>query len=627
MLKGSSRRRAAGLGGNTGRVGARPTEMLDRLRDRRYLTLAAWLLLGAVAAWLVAAAALVDIEYYDGVSAICNARYFLARSPFYFFDRGPLMAWVLMPAEAIRDWLGLHPLEVRPHHATTALLHLGYLVAVYAALVRHAGPGWSTVLAVVTAVTSYMFASYAPFVSHDILVGALFLWMLIWSEDFASAPRARPWLLLVSAGALAALVKQTFGVVWIAVLVAHLLPTLLRRDPGDRTSARALWGLAAGAATSGLVVWLVYGVVLSGWAPDVPAWARPYRNLQYLAHVYDGTDVVFPPWIYIRNWWAYGRVTTLLLIPGLVLCLGGSRLQRRMALAWIAAVVFVHAMPLREVRYMAFVAPVSAFVIVPAMRMLGARAAGALLIAALLVLDVSGAVTEAARVGTAFHRHSEARAALEPLWNGGRPLRPLFHNVSMLSFVAPDGSPLAADRYHRIFHVSIAHVAILFGYAASEVRPVLPGQTTALSATAPEGSALLFASAILAHGPTWTPAPPIGGASFVQGLATARTIALRRRDGTVYEAATGEAVTISAETHGARTVLVVDPAGLSAMRPGYLFPVATIDNVGAFPLERRPDGYLVLGARGAPLPTTAPGAFAIRFFAPQRRTPPPAAGG
>src|SRR5690348_15385270 len=95
------------------------------------------LFLGGVAVWLLLSAALVDIEYYDGLSAICNARYFLRRAPFYFFDRGPLMAWLLMPAEALKDWLGRHPLDVRLHHATMAVLHTGYLAAVWAAL-RHA---------------------------------------------------------------------------------------------------------------------------------------------------------------------------------------------------------------------------------------------------------------------------------------------------------------------------------------------------------------------------------------------------------------------------------------------------------------------------------------------------------
>ena len=224
--------------------------------------------------------------------------------------------------------------------------------------------------------------------------------------------------LLVVAGTLAPLVKQTFGVFWIAVLAAHLVPTLLRADAEHRTSVRALGWLAGGALTSALFAWATYAIVLASWAPDVPAWLRPYRNLQHLAQVYDGTDAAFPLWIYIRNLWAYGRVTTLLLIPGLALSLAGSRLQRRVGYAWMTAVVLIHAMPLREVRYLAFVAPLSAFVIAPAVAILGRHKTGSLLVAALLLLDVHGAAMEASRVGTAFYRESPVRTLLEPLVDG-----------------------------------------------------------------------------------------------------------------------------------------------------------------------------------------------------------------
>src|SRR6185295_20198515 len=223
-------------------------------------------------------------------------------------------------------------------------------------------------------------------------------------------PRLRPWLLLVAAGTLAPLVKQTFGVFWIAVLAAHALPTLVRADSRYRTPPRALGWLASGAVASGLLTWLIYGIVLADWAPQIPLWLRPYRNLQFLADVYEGTDIRMPLWIYVRNVWAYGRLTTLLLIPGLALSLGGSPRQRRLALAWITGVVFLHALPLREVRYMAFLAPLSAVVIAPALQMVGRRRAGVVVVAVLLFFDVSGAAREASKVATAFYRHSELRA-------------------------------------------------------------------------------------------------------------------------------------------------------------------------------------------------------------------------
>jgi hypothetical protein len=587
---------------------------------------AAAVLLGAVAVWLFLAVVLVDIEYYDGLSAICNARYFLGRSPFYVFDRGPLMAWVLMPAELVKGWLRLHPLEVRPHHATMALLHVGYLLVVYGALLRWMGRHWSTLVAFASAITSYMFFSYAPFISHDIVPGALFLWMVIWSEQFAREPRFGAWLLLVVAGTLGPLVKQTFSVFWIAVLVAHLLPTLVRSDSPHRTSPRALWWLAGGAVTSGLLAWLIYALVLANWAPQVPAWLRPYRNLQYLAHEYDGTDVRFPLWIYIRNLWAYGRMSTLLLIPGLVLSLSGSRLQRRVAFAWIAAVVFVHALPQREVRYLAFVAPLSALLIAPALSMLGRHKIGSLLIIVVLLFDLVGAAMEASRVAIPFYRHSEARTLLDPLADGDRLRRPLFHNISMLSFIAPDQSPLAADRYHRIFHVGIHHIAVLYGYAVGDVRLVLPRQAPALTATAPEGSALLFSNAILAHRPTWIPGPPIGSESFAQGLATAQTIVLRRRHDDVYETSTGDAVRVEVKRQGSAATLTFDGAGVAAAHMGSLIAVAIVRGSGVHPLHRTPDGTLVLTDLAVPGSAAWADSLTLRLFVIQRRSPRASAG-
>jgi len=570
----------------------KPVDSIDspgRDQANSLVRTAIYALIAAIGGWLILSAVLVDIEYYDGLSAICNSRYFLGLNKFYVFDRGPLMAWLQMPAEALKSRLAQHPLDFRLHHATTALVHAAYLVVVWRALVAEFGSRWSTLAAFTSAITSYIFFSYAPFISHDLFPGALLLWMLIWSEDLARSPRIAPWLMLVAAGTLAPLVKQTYGMFWIAVLAAHVLPTLAREDPDRRTSPRALVWLIVGAATSGLITWIVYGLVLRSWAPDVALWLRPSRNLQYLAHIYDGTDVRFPLWIYVRNLWAYGRLTTLLLIPGLVFSLGGSRLQRRVALAWVTAIVLMHALPLREVRYIAFLAPLAAFLVVPAVRALRSYRFAPALMAGLLLFDVAGAAVEASKVGTKFYRHSELRTLLEPLSDHSRGRAPIVHNISMLSFVAPDQSPLAADRYHRIFHVNVLHVGILYGYPLEQVRVVLPSQAAALSASAPDGTFFLFSSGILAHGPTWVPAPPVGSASLVQGIARLQTVVLRRLPDGSYEG------------------------------PGdYLMPVAIFGRGDIRPLKRRADGHLIVAGLDSAAPGAGPEPLLARSFVIQR---------
>ena len=577
-----------------------------------------------VAAWLVAAAALVGVEYYDGVSAICNAGYFLGSSSFYFFDRGPLMAWLLMPAEALKQWLGLDPLTFVTHHATSALLHVGYLVVVYRALVGVFGHGWAVLVAFATAITSFVFASYAPFLSHDLWPGALFLWMVIWSERFAETPRWKPWVWLVVAGTMAALVKQTFSLFWVAILVAHVLPTLGRSSA--RTSPRALAWLAAGAATSGMLAWTIYGIVLSNWAPEVAMWLRPYRNLQYLAGVYDGTDVAFPWWIYLRNLWAYGRLTTLLLIPGIVFSLIGSRLERRIALAWMTAVILLHVMPLREVRYLACLAPLTAFMMVPAVRQVCQHRFGWVPVAALLMLDATGAVVEASRIGEPFFRENPAKVLLAPLRRHETGSRgTIFHNVSMLSFVAPVPSPLAADRYHHIFHLGINQIGVLYGYSPDQVRILPPAPGMALIGSAAEGSVLLFSNGILAHGPTWEPAPPIGGESLVQGLAVLQTVALRRTAAGRYQRSDGREVKIDVETAASHTTYVIAGLGLGESGRGYLMATAILGPTELYPLQPGPNASLMFTRPNAAGAVSSPDTLLIRAFVIQRLFAPPVA--
>ena len=59
---------------------------------------------------------------------------------------------------------------------------------------------------------------------------------------------------------------------------------------------------------------------------------------------------------------------TGLLVPGLVVSLRKSRMQRIIAAGWLLGFFAMHVVHLREVRYIAFLAPLSAFVIVPVVR-------------------------------------------------------------------------------------------------------------------------------------------------------------------------------------------------------------------------------------------------------------------
>ena len=330
------------------------------------------------------------------------------------------MAWIQMPAEAIKVRLALDPFDFRLDHAISGLLHFGYLLprstSRWSTSSAGPGPPWRC-LPAPSPVTCFF--HIGPFVSHDLAPGALLLWMVIWSEDFARSPRWPAWLLLVAAGAIAPLVKQTYGVFWIAVLVAHGLPLLIRPGSADRSERRTLVWLVAGAATSGLITWTVYGLVLRTWVPNEPLWLRPYYNLQYLGHVYDGTDTQFPLWIYLRNLWAYGRLTTLA-DSGLVVLPGWIAPAATRGHRVMTVVVFLHLLPLREVRYFALAA---AGRVRRRTRGAGDRPTpGRLLLMVGCWCWISaGPRAEASRIGKPFYRRNELRALLEPISSAGAP--------------------------------------------------------------------------------------------------------------------------------------------------------------------------------------------------------------
>src|SRR5262245_29716131 len=418
----------------------------------------AWLVGGiffVVAAWLLAAASVVQIEYYDGLSAIVNARYFLGQADRYVADRTPLVAILLIPAVVARPAFGLHPLDVRPYHIDLALFHVAYLLLTYSALACLFGRSWIVFAAWVAAIPNFIFFSYSPFVSHDIFPGVLLLYMLIWCDRYFDHGSHLVWIGLVALGAMAALVKQTFGLFWILLLVAALFRS--RMDSGK--GARTTWmRLAAGALASGFIVWLVLGCILKEADPYSPLLLRPLRNLRYLSSVYDGKNVVFPLWIYMRNGPAYGWLALLLVVPGLVVSMRGARIQQSIAVAWLGGVVFLHLLPLREVRYAAFLAPLTACLLVPALRLVAKRKVT--LVAAMLVLalDAGRCAREAAQIFHPFYRSGIERQFFSLLDDPEIRKRPILVSAPMMSFVAPVQSPLAADRYHRIFHFGIVHL-------------------------------------------------------------------------------------------------------------------------------------------------------------------------
>ncbi len=436
----------------------------------RQLHTIAVLVLGILIAWQLAAAVTVQRENYDGYDTVANASYFAGLAPAYIYNRSPLMGYVLAPIEFLRGKLAFHPLDMRPHHLATGILHIAYLVGVYALLARRFGTTPASVFAYGATIPTYIFFLYAPFISHDIIPGGLFLWMLFLADRYAARSERAGWLLLTALGSAAALIKPTFALIWFAIVCAHAYVWV--RDEPARYRSNVV-KLFLSAIVSAVIVWVVSMAALRYAFPESPAWIKPYLQVRFLVDESVGKTIA-PWWLYFRNAPAYGVIPILLIIPGLKMALTSDRLHRTVALAWLVSVCAMVLLSHKEVRYLAFLAPLSAFLIVQPLQWILSgrwRATAAYVVLGLSFLPINpySPLTEAALVFAPFYRNAEMREFLAPLKSGpGHPAEILMN--TNLGAIAPGDSPLVGDPFPRLFMMAPHHVANLFGYALEKVR-------------------------------------------------------------------------------------------------------------------------------------------------------------
>jgi len=520
----------------------------------------------ALAAWQAVAMAVVQIEYYDGYETIINARFLVGDSPSYIPIRFPAMAALAAPAEAVRAALSLHPLDVRPAHVASGLLHILYLLGSYALLVRCCGPGWPMVVAFVAAVPTYLFFTYAPFLSHDLAPGAALLWMLVLADAQLRKPRAWRWLALVALGAISALVKPAFGVFWPALLAAFALASLSEPASARRALLRPGASLLAAAAASALCFWIVLAAVLGETAyADTAFWRRPYDQVSNMAGQISDRQVSLW-WIYLRNAPAFGLLAAIGIVPGLWLGLRGNRLERATALCWIACVVVVQALPRHEVRYLAFLAPLSALLLVAPVRAAfergrAARIAlvGVLALSWLPLWPYSPARAALDLFGAPYDRDG-LRWFLEPLDESPRPPHVALYADKVLSLVPAAQGPLAGDPFHQVFQFGPHHLRLLFGFEQA-TRVGSPEQLARVPGFAPD-SIVVWAQAPRLYGnPSWRGLPPVDQPGHLQWLA--RGVAhelspLGTADGGTFDALEGPSAKLS--FHGEPAELLLETA-------------------------------------------------------------------
>ena len=454
----------------------------------RHLTLWERLFFLLLGGWLLAAAAVVDIEYYDGLDSVANARFYTGQSPEYVATRGPLMGLLLIPAEAVRSGFGLHPLETRPHHFIMAILHFTGIMLTWRVLRNRFTDRPAVLAACAAALPVFIFFSYAPFISHDILPGILLLGMLVAADDWRREGRPSSWCALAALGCAAAMIKYTFGLFWAVVLIAQAVFAFADRGTDARTRLNRFLLLGFAALTGAIVTWLAMCASLGTVFPDAPFLERAARQLQYLGSQAHDKSRPEPVWVYLRNLPAYGPLAMLLVLPGLWFSLRGNRLQQSAALAWIVLVAAFHGLHLRQVRYLAFLAPVTALIILPVLSRLRARPAAwgaALVLLAAnwipkLPYNCFGESTRIFR--ERFYRSSPIRELLAPLdipraemeaafpfYHDSDLRRPVLINWRMLSFMPARDTPLVGDKYHDLFHFGDHHLAALYGYGPGEI--------------------------------------------------------------------------------------------------------------------------------------------------------------
>ncbi len=482
----------------------------------------AWFLLTA---WLVVCAFLVQGEYGDGYQTIANARYLFGDSTAFYVQRGPLPAIVLWPGEFVAGLTGADPLDVRPHHFLSAALHSLYLAGCWWCLQRVSGSGFARLFAFGAAILTVIFYAYAPYLSHDLLPGLLFVVMIFLAHRWIDTGGARDAVLLILLGAAVTLIKQTYALYWVAIVVFALLSFALRWDQG-RVDARKLAVLLGMAAASGALSWLSYALHVGDLAPDSAFLARPLVLIGAITTQY-GADMAsaFASDLYLRNLPNYGIAAMLLVLPGAVLALRSQDARlRAVAVCWIVGAITIQVIGFREARYLGFLAPLTAMLIVPVVDLAFRHRAAAALLVVILGLDqFRGLSLAATQLSTA--RTFDVMAFYNTADGDGRVV-----SSRVLSFAYAAASPLSRDRYHGIYHLTPEMIERL-NEGTTEVIGIGDPRGLGLAGIRP-GDRVYYSNNTLIRNPPWNAAnEPNGIDQFLLVAGNAISVRLAARGG------------------------------------------------------------------------------------------------
>jgi len=441
--------------------------------NKGLLKLAEYGLAGVLVVWLLVAAATVNVEYYDGMDAVLNINSLFGNAV-YIPNRAPMMSVLLFPGKYLVG-NSIPAYDFRPYHLSMAIIHIIYLAVVYKIVVSIGGRNWAVLLAFVAAILNFTFFSYAPFISHDIMPGLLFLAMIVLTNRYLRDPGFKLWFALVMLGAAAALIKHVFGIFWIAILVSSGVIFLFNKNIAIQQARRKWLYLLCGAVASGAVTWIVLASVLVGNTDyvDVHYLFRPYYQLKYLLSAAAGTTE-FPWWVYIRNIQAYGLIAVIVLPAGIYIALmRGDLLNRLIVMCLVIVLVFMHALATKEIRYLAHLSPLVAVLLITPFKYILDRKIGKLIIVAGLLFSISplsaySLTNEAMRIFHPFYKSSPFTRGLSVV--DKQSYDNIIINWRVLSFSSGLSSPLTGDPYHRIFHMAGHHLSGFLGFNEKIVR-------------------------------------------------------------------------------------------------------------------------------------------------------------
>jgi hypothetical protein len=405
-----------------------------------------WLI---VSVWIFACAIMVQGEYGDGYQTIVNARFLFADSPGFYVQRGPLAAIALWPVETLRTWFDWNAVDVRPYHVYSGILHSLYLIGCWYLLKRTGPNRVAQIIAFVAAILSVVFYANAPHLSHDIIPGLLFLLLIFICNRWLNAPSRILGLQLVLLGTAVTFIKQTYALFWAALVFYALVALAMKWDDG-RVTVRKSVILVGLAGFSGVLSWIGYGVFAANELTAAAILAAPLELLGRISDQYgDQHSSIFSPELYLRNLHNYGIAVVLMVIPGLVYAFRSTDARLRMiAFCWVVCVVAMQLVSFKEVRYLAFLAPLSAVLIVPVVQsLITHRLAAGLLMALILFDQYRGISVSAAQLSSTAG--VDIRRFLEAPEGDGRVF-----SSRILSFVYMPDSPMLRDPYHGIYHLT-----------------------------------------------------------------------------------------------------------------------------------------------------------------------------